>query len=88
MKIGDKLLKELSKRYEPDSTIDKKFGRYDLTFRTDPEGNPIAVIYRQPYFERPHCRHPVHESDRARRGRQGAQRSLGRKRPFITGMFF
>jgi hypothetical protein len=44
MKIGDKLLKELSKRYEPDSTIDKKFGRYDLTFRTDPEGYPIALF--------------------------------------------
>jgi hypothetical protein len=27
MKIGDKLLKELSKRYEPESTIDKRFGR-------------------------------------------------------------
>lgn len=44
MKIGDKLLKELSKRYEPDSTIDRKFGRYDLTFRTDQEGNPISLF--------------------------------------------
>lgn len=44
MKIGDKLLKELSKRYLPDSTIDKKFGRYDLTFRTDAEGDPIMLF--------------------------------------------
>lgn len=44
MKIGDKLLKELSKHYEPDSTIDKKFGRYDLTFRTDGEGNPVMLL--------------------------------------------
>ncbi len=44
MKIGDKLLKELSKRYEPESTIDKKFGKYDLTFRTDKEGNPVMLF--------------------------------------------
>ncbi|ACT91630.1 hypothetical protein [Dyadobacter fermentans] len=44
MKIGDKLLKELTKRYEPDSTIDKKFGRYDLTFRTDGDGNPVMLF--------------------------------------------
>ncbi|MGV3601626.1 MAG: hypothetical protein ACO1N1_10505 [Dyadobacter fermentans] len=44
MKIGDKLLKELTKRYEPDSTIDKKFGRYDLTFRTDTDGNPVMLF--------------------------------------------
>lgn len=44
MKLGDKLLKELSKRYEPECTIDTKFGRYDLTFRTDREGNPITLF--------------------------------------------
>lgn len=44
MKIGDKLLKELSKCYEPESTINKKFGRYDLTFRTDADGNPIILF--------------------------------------------
>ncbi|MGG7663854.1 hypothetical protein [Dyadobacter sp. BHUBP1] len=44
MKIGDKLLKELSKRYEPESTVDKKFGKYDLTFRTDKEGNPVMLF--------------------------------------------
>lgn len=44
MKIGDKLLKELSKRYEPESTIDKRFGRYDLTFRTDRDGNAISLF--------------------------------------------
>ncbi|WP_353720454.1 hypothetical protein [Dyadobacter sp. 676] len=44
MKIGDKLLKELSKRYEPERTIDRKFGKYDLTFRTDPDGNPIVLF--------------------------------------------
>lgn len=44
MKIGDKLLKELSKHYEPESTIDKKFGKYDLTLRTDEEGNPVILF--------------------------------------------
>ena len=44
MKIGDKLLKTLSKRYEPESTIDQRFGRYDLTFRTDEDGNPVMLF--------------------------------------------
>ena len=44
MKMGDKLLKALSKRYEPRSTIDQRFGRYDLTFRTDEDGNPTTLF--------------------------------------------
>jgi hypothetical protein len=44
MKIGDKLLKVLSKRYEPDQMISKKFGRYELDFKTDHDGNPVLLF--------------------------------------------
>ncbi|QRR00109.1 hypothetical protein [Dyadobacter sandarakinus] len=44
MKIGDKLLKELSKKYQPDSMINSRFERYDLAFKTDSEGNPILLF--------------------------------------------
>lgn len=44
MKIGEKLLKELNKKYEPDRMVNKKFGRYDLAFKTDDEGNPILLF--------------------------------------------
>jgi len=44
MKIGEKLLKELNKKYEPDRMVNKKFGRYDIAFKTDVEGNPILLF--------------------------------------------
>jgi len=44
MKIGEKLLKELNKKYEPDRMVNKKFGRYDIAFKTDDEGNPILLF--------------------------------------------
>ncbi|KAA6432772.1 hypothetical protein FEM33_23975 [Dyadobacter flavalbus] len=44
MKIGEKLLKELSKKYEPDRMVSKKFGRYDIAFKTDDDGNPILLF--------------------------------------------
>lgn len=44
MKIGEKLLKELSKKYEPSKLVNATFGRYDVAFKTDDEGNPILLF--------------------------------------------
>ncbi|MCE6988065.1 hypothetical protein [Dyadobacter sp. CY323] len=44
MKIGEKLLKLLGKKYMPDHMITQKFGRYDISFKTDPDGNPILLF--------------------------------------------
>lgn len=44
MKIGDKLLKQLNKKYAPDTMVNQKFGRYDLAFKTDDEGNPVMLF--------------------------------------------
>lgn len=44
MKIGDKLLKVLNKKYEPDKMICRKFERYDIRFKTDQDGNPILLF--------------------------------------------
>jgi hypothetical protein len=44
MKIGEKLLKVLSKKYTPDQMINQKFERYDIGFKTDDEGNPILLF--------------------------------------------
>ncbi len=34
----------LNKQYEPSSTIDLKFKRYDLTIKTDDMGRPILLF--------------------------------------------
>lgn len=47
MKIGEKLLKELSKTYPPSSLVHRRFGRYDLTIKTDGEGNAILLFIGQ-----------------------------------------
>ncbi|WAC13510.1 hypothetical protein [Dyadobacter pollutisoli] len=44
MKIGAKLLKVLSKKYVPGEMIDQKFERYDISFKTDHEGNPVLLF--------------------------------------------
>ena len=44
MKIGDKLLKQLSKKYEPNQLLDRKFERYDISFKTDGDGNPVVLF--------------------------------------------
>jgi hypothetical protein len=44
MKIGEKLLKLLSKKYEPEQMLDRRFERYDISFKTDSEGNPILLF--------------------------------------------
>lgn len=44
MKLAPDLLKLLSRRYEPQSMINKKFKGFDLVFKTDEEGNPILLF--------------------------------------------
>nr|WP_295926765.1 hypothetical protein [uncultured Dyadobacter sp.] len=44
MKVGEKLLKRLNKKYEPEQMIHQKFERYDISFKTDEDGNPILLF--------------------------------------------
>jgi hypothetical protein len=44
MAIGAALLKLLGKKYEPSGVIDKVFGKYDLTFITDENGDPVQLF--------------------------------------------
>ena len=44
MKLAPDLLKVLSKRYEPQTMINKKFKGFDLVFKTDEEGNPVLLF--------------------------------------------
>jgi hypothetical protein len=47
MKIGEPLLKILSKIYEPSTLIEQRFGRYDLAFKTDEAGRPVLLFIGQ-----------------------------------------
>lgn len=44
MKIGDRLLKKVSKKYEPSTLVRFTFERYDVAVKTDEEGNPILLF--------------------------------------------
>ncbi|MBE9464237.1 hypothetical protein ACFP1I_06415 [Dyadobacter subterraneus] len=44
MKPGDKLLKEINKKYTPSTTIPLKFGRYDMVVKTNDEGYAILLF--------------------------------------------
>lgn len=44
MKLGDEILKVLSKKYTPSTVIDTEFKRYDITFKTDELGNPVLLF--------------------------------------------
>lgn len=44
MKLGEPILKVLSKSYEPSSMIDMSVKGYDLSFKTDGEGNPVLLF--------------------------------------------
>ncbi|WP_266365545.1 hypothetical protein [Tellurirhabdus rosea] len=39
MKIGEKLLKQISKKYPPSDSVELRFGRYDVVLKTDEDGN-------------------------------------------------
>jgi len=44
MKIGEKLLKVLSKKYTPSDMVSARFERYDLAMKTDEEGNAVMLF--------------------------------------------
>ena len=44
MALGDDLQKKLSKKFEASSMIEMKFKGYDLSFKTDDEGNAIQLF--------------------------------------------
>lgn len=44
MKLSDDLQKKLGKLYEPSSLIEMKYKGYDLSFKTDEEGNAILLF--------------------------------------------
>lgn len=44
MALKDPILKIVNKIYQPLSTIDTQFGRYDLRFQTDKFGRPILLF--------------------------------------------
>ncbi|QPH40177.1 hypothetical protein [Pedobacter endophyticus] len=44
MKLKDPILNILKKNYEPSAMIEQKFGRYDLSIKTDIEGRPILLF--------------------------------------------
>jgi len=49
MKIGDKLLKELRKKYEPSSLVHFQFGRFNAAVKTDEDGNAIMLFIGKEY---------------------------------------
>jgi hypothetical protein len=44
MELKEPILKILNKKYDPSSIIEMTFKRYDMTFKTDKEGNPILLF--------------------------------------------
>lgn len=44
MALGEDLQKKLAKKFEPSSTVEMKYKGYDLSFKTDDEGNPILLF--------------------------------------------
>lgn len=44
MALGEDLQKILAKKFEPSSTVQMKYKGYDLSFKTDDEGNAILLF--------------------------------------------
>lgn len=44
MKLGPPIQKILQKSYAPLALVEKKFGSYDLAFKTDEDGLPILLF--------------------------------------------
>jgi len=44
MKLGDDVMKILSKTYEPLTMVEAKIRRHDLAFKTDAEGRPVLLF--------------------------------------------
>jgi hypothetical protein len=44
MKLGEELLKIVAKKYEPSTMVEVKFKGYDVSIKTDGDGNAILVF--------------------------------------------
>lgn len=44
MKIGYSLLRQLNKKYDPSTMVQRRFKGYDLAMKTDEEGNPVLLF--------------------------------------------
>jgi hypothetical protein len=44
MKLSEDLQKKLSKKYEPSDMVELKYKGYDLSMKTDDEGNAILLF--------------------------------------------
>ncbi len=44
MKLGEELVKKLSRKYEPASMISMRFKGNDIAFKTDDDGNPVQLF--------------------------------------------
>lgn len=44
MASGEDLQKKLSKKFEPSSMVEMKYKGYDISFKTDEEGNAIVLF--------------------------------------------
>ena len=44
MALNEDLQKKLAKKFEPSSMVEMKFKGYDLSFKTDEEGNAILLF--------------------------------------------
>lgn len=42
--LKEPILKVLNKIYEPDTMVEMKFKRYDLSFKTDKKGRPVLLF--------------------------------------------
>jgi hypothetical protein len=44
MALGEELVKKLSKKFEPDTLVTMRYKRYDLSVKTDAEGNAVLLF--------------------------------------------
>ena len=42
--LGPRLIAHLSKRYAPDTRLDQSFGRQEMTFITNADGDPMKLF--------------------------------------------
>jgi hypothetical protein len=42
--LNEPILKLMNRTYEPQRIVELTFGRYDLAFKTDPQGRPVLLF--------------------------------------------
>ena len=47
MKLGETMLKKISKKYERDTMVHLKYKGYDMALKTDADGNAILLFIGQ-----------------------------------------